>query len=688
VTASTSKSDRPKLSPAKRAAFAGVCLLLPVLLVGAAEGVLRVAGFGGAPPTLRLVGPVDENDPSGAGLITTNTAGPASYFFRNRDRAGAIGLFSFESPKPEGTFRVMLFGGSAIKGFPQPPAFTAGAFLERMLADAMPGRDVEVLNFGTTAIASYPVLGIMREALEYEPDLVIVYAGNNEYFGAFGVASLNAGARSGWAMAAQRAFQTTGIGEAIGSLLGRGAGEGSRTLMETMVGQAFVGATDPMREAAERNLERHLLAMGAACDAAGVPMLVCTLACNERDMAPLGVSDPVFSSVGEIERIDTAIDAVLAARPAPMEALPKLLELASTPHARLSFFTGQAFFALGEAAAARENFDLARTWDTMPWRPPPGTNGAIRRAANAGAGTLVDVESVFRDASPRGRVGWELMDDHVHFSLDGQLLLARTLAEALLAEVGAGSVDLLLDDAAYLREAGDNPFDRFGVAHQMRVLMSVPFIESTNPGAAERFDALARSLLSVMPNELRETMTLWQDARTAAGGVRRPASGMAAKAFLRLGRPSDALSLLPAAVASVPEYSSLSLEYEYLELALGAAAGNEEVLGGAAADRARAAIARGRFLLEHATVRTGFTERHVGRLHQLLGEWAEAVPYLEEARDRLGGTDRVAADQALVLSMVRTGRVAEAREIVEFGADASGAHAPAYERMRGMLPPN
>ncbi len=682
----------------------GICLAFPVVLVVLVEGGLRVAGFGGRAATLRVLGAVDESRPELGRVVSSSTEGPGSFFYMNRDRPGTIELFSFVTPKPEGVFRVMLFGESAIKGFPQPPAFNAGSFLREMLADAMPEREVEVLNFGTTAIASYPVLEILREAVAFEPDVVIVYCGNNEFYGAFGVASLNRGARSPGAMRAQRWFQTTGIGQALGDWRGRAVrarqdaeADGARTLMETMVGQSFVGVGSPLRRAAVRNLSHNLREMAAACDAVGVPMLLCTLVSNERDMAPLGEPDWGDADAAARARGEAALARVRSGELGPREAVALLTEaqLGAIDHSVLSFFLGRASFALFEAEGSenpdqevlnRRFFHYATRDDTMPWRPNWHTDHAIREVAAETSASLVDVLGVFREASPGKAVGWELMDDHVHFSLEGQQLLARTLAGAVLERLGrAEDASRLASDEDYRVRLGDNPFDRYGVAHQMRVLLSVPFFRETNPGAVERFDARARAMRSSMPSGMDEVLQRWQRPVTHTGGVRRPLSGMAARELIRRGETGAAIGLLKPAGASVPAYSSLGLEYAYLELALRAAARGEQVVAGEDAERARELIRRGRFLLRETGARTGMTERHVGRLHQLLGEWEEATPMLLEAQRRLGGTDRVATDQALVLGYVRLGRRAEALAVIEHGVRHSGEFAPMYERMRGML---
>ena len=83
---------------------------------------------------------------------------------------------------------------------------------------------------------------------------------------------------------------------------------------------------------------------------------------------------------------------------------------------------------------------------------------------------------------------------------------------------------------------------------------------------------------------------------------------------------------------------------------------------------------------------TGLTERYVGRLHQLRGEWRESIELLKVARSRLAGTDLVACDQALVQAYVETGDVASARAIIAEGIRGAGRLAPAYKTLEAQLP--
>ena len=56
-----------------------------------------------------------------------------------------------------------------------------------MLADVYPDRHFEVINCGMTAINTFCLLDFATEVVGYEPDLIILYAGHNEFVGPYGV---------------------------------------------------------------------------------------------------------------------------------------------------------------------------------------------------------------------------------------------------------------------------------------------------------------------------------------------------------------------------------------------------------------------------------------------------------------------------------------------------------------------
>ncbi|MBP7829499.1 MAG: hypothetical protein KA248_06240 [Kiritimatiellae bacterium] len=587
---------------------------------------MRLSGRGGYPAFLREAGRL----PSGETLCLVEPAASKPYFFANPDRPGYADQSTFVMPKPAGTVRIFLIGESAAKGYPQPRNLSMAAFLQEMLNSAWTDRKAEVISLGTTAVASFPLVYLVRDALNYDPDLLIFYIGNNEFFGAYGTGSINtAGTLPPSALRVLRALRGLALVQALDEWRYAKPGEGM-TLMEEMIGRAAIPADSPLRAAAARNLRANLGAMLDAAKAAGVPALVCTTAANESDLAPLG-GDPA----------------------------------------------AQAAFEKGRALEAR---DL----DTLPWRPISQTEEAIRAAAREKGAALCDIAELFRRESPDGATGRDLVEDHVHLSLRGQARAARAMAEAMtrmpgLLRVDPGALAGLPDDAELARRQGANPYDEYRVNHTLRVLYGVPFMKRSNPAAFQRYDAACRATEARMSPGVLAAAREWQTLRPHAGGLR-PITAMIARVLLREGRTAEALPLYDIAARQVPEYTSWQLEYVYFALAC-----REKLAGGLSPterETAASAIAQGVFLLAHGDSKTGLTERYVGRLHQLRGEWAEAIPFLLAARPRMRAEDLVACDQALVMSYLKTGRTADARALADEGIRNSGRFAGVYRKLR------
>ena len=625
----------------KRRLFLAITLLLPVLLVVVVELVLRLFGWGGYPPFITEIGEIAP----GQKLCAVSADATRPYFFANPDRPGFAEETAFVMPKPADTVRIFLVGESAAKGYPQPRNLAMSAFLEKMLADLSKesGKKIEVINLGTTAVASYPLVAMTAEAARYQPDYIVFYVGNNEFFGAYGTASINAvGTLPTWALPLMASARGLAVVQATEALFRGGAAE-DRTLMEQMIGQTSIAPDSPLRAAAAHNLEAHLATMIAATKAAGAVPIVCTTATNESGLAPLG------ESAAAAER----------------------------------FAAAQALAAAGDARGAREAYLDARDLDPMPWRPTRGTEEAIRAAARRFGAPLCDIAAAFRDASPAGATGWELLDDHVHLTVRGQADAARLMADTMLRSGGplagdAARVAALPAWQEYAKRLGTNAFDDYRVHHTMRVLFGISFMKRANQGAFDRFDSLCRELEQRSSPAVREALLEWQTVRPHAGGLR-PLTGMVARIALREGRVAEAADLYRIAISQVPEYTSWFLEYVYFELAA------TEKLSGKLTEvnrsEAKHAIEVGRTLLAFGHSESGLTERYVGRLHQLRGEWTEAIPYLEAARGRMGGTDLVACDQALATSYMQAGRSADAKRLIDQGIAQSGQFAQIYRKM-------
>ncbi len=680
----TPAESKPRITRRKRRIFILLSLGLVAVLFGAVEGVTRLCGYGGYPALMKAIGPVN-----GGTLVVTDPAGAASYFFANKGRAGSMFENALVMPKPANAVRIFLCGESAMKGFPQPMALSAGAFLQAMLGDCLPGRAVEVINLATTAVASFPVMAMLEDAIDYQPDLVLVYCGNNEFYGAYGVASLHSAGRSTPAMRVQRAFRASGVAQVLEAWT-TPSQSSNQTLMEHVMARSVIPVEDSVRQDAARNLRAHLGGMIRLCKARGIPILVCTLATNERDLAPLGEDDTTNLTPDAAEKLASRLVAARQAATAPEAVAAAMRDVLNThsDSALAHYLLGRALHGLKQYGEAAGEFGKALDLDTMPWRPPRAVQQSIVDAAKEDGATLCDVRAAFAAASPGGCIGDELMDDHVHPSLAGQVLMARTWL-ASISELGGPiappreRVAALPDDATYLRRLGENAYERYGAAHTVRVLCDIPFYRASNPQAYQRFDGICRELERTMSPEVLEVARQWQTPAPHRGGIQRPISGMVGRVMLKNRNFEEANRLMDVASRSVPRYSSLNVEYVYFMLA--ARQRLKTQLDEADRAIALAAIERGLALARFAPLADVQLHRWIGRLYQLRDEQAKAIPHLVAAMPALGGTDLLALDQALVFAYLQTGQAQKASELVKQRVAAGGPFVEAY---RQMLQPN
>ena len=681
---------RPPLSRRKRIAFTLIAVALPFAALLLLEFGLRAfTSLGGYPPSFLTLGHFDNGD----ALVTSSGEGSQAFFFRNKELPGTLTASTFREPKPDNTVRVVLVGGSAIKGYPQTSAFAASAFLGDMLGDMWPDRDVEVINLGTTAIASFPVLVLTTEALDYEPDLVVIYAGHNEFFGAYGVASLNTVARSPAMIALQYSLRKLAIVQWIDALIagsGKSKASSGKMLMEIMAARPYTGPNDPLRKDAARNLRTNITEMVKRCERAGVPAIVCTLPVNERGLAPLGTSKLDALNPADQQHVRDTLERALPMIEVDPESMLEDLRaaVAATPdHARAHWLLARALFAIGAHAEAREQFAKAVDLDPMPWRATELQNDAIRDAAKETGATLCDVRAAFRDASDGGSVGWELMDDHVHLSLRGQALLARTIVGALSAFDGPLHVDRERFEAMapwedYAYRLGDSPFERYAVAFRMRKLFDVPFFHDTNAQAIALMDQRLRDLDAQMsPTELR-IVRAWQDPKVNFG-YSRPVSTLIGVLDMQEGRHADAAHVFLAALNAIPAYSAQSLEFTYLHCRAAQLA--DPTLSPQDIALAQDAIARGEFMIANSNDAEAPIHRFVGSLQKVLGDHAASIPHLLAARAGFQGQQLLELDQALIHSLLQAGQRDKALELANWGITNAGPLIPAYQAMRAQI---
>jgi tetratricopeptide (TPR) repeat protein len=673
--------------------------VVPALLVGGLELALRLFGFGWPP-----------------GFFARNAA---ERTYTGSERFGwrffppsisrAPLMFSLPAAKRPGTYRVFVLGGSAAAGTPN-HAYSFAQMLRAMLRGRFPEANFEVVNAAMTAVNSHVVRVIARDCAAHEPDLFIVYMGNNEVVGPYGPGTAFAGYSPSLATIrasiAVKGFRTGQLAGRIADALGGSAGPAAWGGLE-MMAEHRVPADDPRLEGVYGHFEANLASIASAARDAGAEVIVCTVATNLRDCPPFASAHRAGLAEADRGRFEAFCEAAAASERAggPEQArrdYARALEI-DERFAELHYRLGRCLLQAGKPAEARPHFARARDLDALRFRADTRINEAIRRMAGEHAGRgvhLVDAEAVFA-AHPRavGHVpGEEAFHEHVHLTFEGNWRLAAAVfgkvCEVLPARVrgpqagvptppdAARCAELLaytdwdryVDTRAIARMASLPPFPA-QLDHARRAARRQQRLERLKvrltPAAVREAIEAKRKALERYPGEplLRGSLAqLYSDSGDLAAAEREyrtllrqiPESSAAAAnlglVLLTRKRFAEAVGLFRRVLEVRPDQPQV---LGALGVALYHAGRTEE-----AAETLARAVALDP---NSASARTD-----LGSVRLRQGRPAEAAEQFRQAL-RLGGADR-AARLGLAEALSRQGRHAEAaeqlRKLLEAGPDA------------------
>ena len=546
---------------------------IPAVFLLALEGVLRLAGFG---------------HPSGF-LIPDEKPG---YVRSNPDFArlflpGSFDLrplnFRFAVKKPPHTVRIVVLGESAAQGIPV-PSFAFAPILRAQLQARFPGRAFEVIDTGLVAINSHVVYRIARDFAGFEPDLFVVYVGNNEVVGPYGPGCAYLSQTPPlWAIRASVLVRSTRVGQLLGAIAGRLGPRGARPLewggMAMFVDHAVPG-DDPRLDAVYRNFAANLRGIGAAAAAAGAKTLFCTVVANLKDCPPFLSRHRGGLAPAELAAWTAAFDEgrvswLLGENQKARDLLEKALRI-DPQYADTSFMLGTLDLGAGETASARRHLVDALHWDALRFRPDPSINAEIRSVARESRGAvLVDgAKELGADPGSSGLPsGREILFEHVHFDWNGNVRLGRMLAEgAATALFGSSDGGNWLDAKGCAEALAYTEHERLPMLLRIDVLARKP--PFTNQLTYVSDEARMAREIATATETSRRPEVLNRAARVAREAVIRdpdnPAlAGILEGVDLDLGDAASALAQAERAERLLPRDFSLSADEASILLRLG-----------------------------------------------------------------------------------------------------------------------
>ncbi|CAL68141.1 SGNH/GDSL hydrolase family protein [Christiangramia forsetii] len=383
-----------KISKKKLLIFKISAVILALVFIVLLEMILRIAGYGSDFSLFTDA----ENKP---GYIYMNPNISDKYFFgTNNATTGYRELFKAE--KDSTTKRIFMLGASTGIGYPYLKNGSFHRWLQYAMNENFPEENIEIINLSLTAINSYTLRDFGKELVKYEPDVVLIYAGHNEYYGALGVGSVNS--LGGYPSLVNFALQireyrlvqliSNGIGK-VQSLF-RAEKQEEETLMKKMVAEQAIPLNSETYSDGIDQFRYNIENLLKNLDKSEIPVFLSTIASNEKDIRPF-ISDSTSIENSAIEYFQKAKKA----------------------------------YSETKYQEAKTNFIKAKELDMLRFRAPSEINEIIRSFDTYDHVHVVDTEANFTENSPHLSIGNELLVEHVHPNLKGYSLIAYNFYKAL-----------------------------------------------------------------------------------------------------------------------------------------------------------------------------------------------------------------------------------------------------------------
>jgi Tfp pilus assembly protein PilF len=365
-------------------------------------------------------------------------------------------LFNFQEfprHKDENTYRIFCVGGSTTYGRPYMDPLSFCGWLRTYLQAADPSRRWEVINAGGISYASYRVARVMDELKDYQPDLFIVYSGQNEFLEQRSYGALQE--LPAWVINLDATMSSTRIYTAMKLAMdsirpGTGAlslkrdelkGEADDILNHTLGPKSYY-RNETLKQRIIMHYSLNLRRIAKIADSVDAGIVFIKPVINIRDISP-------FKSE---HRNDLGLDALMQWQVLYSDALNlqqagrldeamvkyRAALAIDDRYAELHFRIGQILFEQLRYNEAETAFRRAVEEDVAPLRILASMQQTVEDVAASEGAPLIDFPAIMRQAylDEYGHTvfGSEYFTDHVHTNFEGYRKLGMALFDHLVEQ--------------------------------------------------------------------------------------------------------------------------------------------------------------------------------------------------------------------------------------------------------------
>lgn len=370
-----------------------------------------------------------------------------------RNKAGYFNFQEFPQVKSDDAYRIFCVGGSTTYGRPYSHKVSFCGWLQAYLEAADPTRQWEVINAGGITYASYRVARMMKELINYQPDMFIVYTGQNEFLEKRSYGALQK--LPDWIIELDASLSGTRVYTAMKlaiDALRPSRNEVSQQadllpdevddIMSHTMGPETYQRDEQLRRATITHFRINLRRIADIADSVGADRIFVAPAIQLRDLTPF--KSEHRNNLGPDELMQWLVlysDARTLQQAGKLEqALTKFNDAMAIDdrYAELHYRIGEVMFDQRNYEQAEAAFRRAVDEDVTPLRILAPMQQIVYQVAADEDAPLIDFPALLRRAYMEkyghGIFGSEFFVDHVHFTIEGHRLIGQALFEQLVAQ--------------------------------------------------------------------------------------------------------------------------------------------------------------------------------------------------------------------------------------------------------------
>ena len=311
--------------------------------------------------------------------------------------------------KDSSKLRVVILGESAVAGFPS-EEYSLGRLTRVLWNENFPDQPMEMATIAMVGANSHILRQFAIESMQMQPDVLVIYSGNNEVIGPYGPVSKFSGAFSSqWMVRASMAVRNTRVGRAMGSALDALSRAVSVDGEKSWKGldehrESFLAANEPALDTMLAQTRENFRDIIAAARRHNCKVLVCVPAVNLTDWPPMASASVESES------------------------------------AQRAYENAQQRQREGDTVSAWEGFRRACDLDLLRFRADSRVRQTQRDVvaieAASGGIALVDADKWLHEWNPAFPGDREYFLEHVHLTFQGRVAVAALITDGIAELTG------------------------------------------------------------------------------------------------------------------------------------------------------------------------------------------------------------------------------------------------------------